>query len=209
MAEGNFGKSQEFKGGPSGGGKKDDKPDKHDPKDHDDPKGKKNLNKFDRMGRFDREQESSHGDSQEAMEVEMECEGVHEELQGKALPIAAFHPVTGIIQIDVNTEKALVCNHQTWDPTSDLLQKCSDERSDQTAQADTKQGVMQKPAHAENHITGHNGEEQVPENKIVVHGREGTYLMDKDKWPKLVLPDVGEGQMVDSEPEIECVTQID
>jgi hypothetical protein len=113
MAEGNFGKSQEFKGGPPGGGKKDDKPDKHDPKDHDDPKGKKNLNKFDRMGRFDREQESSHGDSQEAMEVEMECEGVHEELQGKALPIAAFHPVTGIIQIDVNTEKALVCNHQT------------------------------------------------------------------------------------------------
>jgi len=68
---------------------------------------------------------------------------------------------------------------------------------------------MQKPAHAENHITGHNGEEQVLENKIVVHGREGTYLVDKDKWPKLVLPDVGEGQMVDSEPEIECVTQID
>ncbi|CAD6240160.1 unnamed protein product [Miscanthus lutarioriparius] len=51
MAEGNFGKSQEFKGGPSGGGKKDDKLDKRDPKDHDDPKGKKKLNKFDRMGR--------------------------------------------------------------------------------------------------------------------------------------------------------------
>jgi hypothetical protein len=46
----------------------------------------------------------------------MECEGVHEELQGKALPIAAFHPIIGIIQIDVNIEKALVCNHQTWDP---------------------------------------------------------------------------------------------
>lgn len=24
--------------------------------------------------------------------------------------------------------------------------------------------------------------------QILVHGREGSYLMDKNKWPKLILP---------------------
>jgi hypothetical protein len=75
MAEGNFGKNLELKGGPPGGGRKDDKSEKKDPKDQDDSKGKKKLNKFDRIGRFDREQESSHGDSQDVMEEEMESGG--------------------------------------------------------------------------------------------------------------------------------------
>jgi hypothetical protein len=44
--------------------------------------------------------------------------------------------------------------------------------------------------------------------ELVIHGREGVYLMDKDKWPNLLLPHELEKQMVDSEPEMECVTQI-
>jgi hypothetical protein len=51
-------------------------------------------------------------------------------------------------------------------------------------------------------------EDQVLADKLVVHGREGAYLMDKDKWPNLLLPHELEKQMVDSEPELECVTQI-
>lgn len=51
-------------------------------------------------------------------------------------------------------------------------------------------------------------EDQVLADKLVVHGREGAYLMDKDKWPKLLLPHELEKQMVDSELELECVTQI-
>jgi hypothetical protein len=64
------------------------------------------------MGGFDREQESSHGDSQDAMEEDMESGGQQEEyVQKKDLPIAAFHPTTGIIQIATNSKKALVCNY--------------------------------------------------------------------------------------------------
>lgn len=49
---------------------------------------------------------------------------------------------------------------------------------------------------------------QVLADKLVIHGREGVYLMDKDKWPNLLLPHELEKQMVDSEPELECVTKI-
>jgi len=91
-------KIRNSKGGPPGGGRKDDKSEKKDPKDRDGSKGKRKQNKFDRMGRFDREQESSHGDSQDAMEEDMESGGQQEEyVQKKDLPIAAFHPITGII----------------------------------------------------------------------------------------------------------------
>lgn len=72
MAEGGYGRNQEAKGGPYGGGGKDDISKKKDPRDPDDHKGKKKNYKFDRMGRIDREQEHSHDESQEDMERDPE-----------------------------------------------------------------------------------------------------------------------------------------
>jgi hypothetical protein len=161
------------------------------------------------MGRFDREQESSHGDIQDAMEEEMESGGRQEEyVQKKDLPIATFHPTTRIIQINMNSEKALVCNYQTWDPTTTLIQakKLFNEESVQTSQADREQevlgeeGILDDKKEEEEVV-----EDQMPTDKFVVHGREGAFLMDKDKWPKLLLPHELEKQMVDSELELECV----
>ena len=43
-------------------------------------------------------------------------------------------------------------------------------------------------------------------SQIMVHGREGEYLMDKSKWPKLLLP--GEKEVQESE-EGEGLTQED
>lgn len=69
MAERGFGKTQGTRGGPSGsGGGNDDEPNRKDKNGSKDHKGKKKNDKFDRMRRIDREQESSHGDSQDAME---------------------------------------------------------------------------------------------------------------------------------------------
>jgi hypothetical protein len=89
------------------------------------------------------------------------------------------------------------------------VKKLFNEESIQTSQADREQevlyeeGILDDKKEEEEVV-----EDQVPADKFVVHGREGAFLMDKDKWPKLLLPHELEKQMVDSELELECVTQI-
>lgn len=60
-------------------------------------KGNKKNDKFDRMGKIDREQESRHDDSQEAMEGEPDQGRFQEGHVIEQLPIAAYLPSTGIM----------------------------------------------------------------------------------------------------------------
>lgn len=125
-------KSLDPKGGPPGTGEKDDKPDRRDQWDAEGSKGKKKTGKFDRIGNIDREQDSSHGGSQDAME--------HDELdidQQGQMPIAAYHPNVGMMELtaDANISKENMGmielnaaantnkenSKQIWDPTTVVL----------------------------------------------------------------------------------------
>jgi len=94
VVEGIAGDKMLPKGGPSGSGKDNDKSCKRDQWGKGDQTSKKRNNKFDRFGKLDREQESSHGDSQEALEHN----GQDRNPDGKqTMPIATYHPSTGIL----------------------------------------------------------------------------------------------------------------
>jgi hypothetical protein len=66
---GNQGSIKGGKGGPPGPGKPDDKTDKDRDKYHKEDKAKKSLGKFDRFGKLDKDNDSSHEGS---MEEDME-----------------------------------------------------------------------------------------------------------------------------------------
>jgi hypothetical protein len=70
IAEGFADKSQETKGGPPRLGRQDDKQGKKGSWEKEDLTGKKRIDKFDRHGKIDKEQDSNHGDNQEAIEEE-------------------------------------------------------------------------------------------------------------------------------------------
>lgn len=94
VAEGIAGHKMLPKGGPSGSGKDNDKSGRRDQWGIGDPTSRKRNEKFDRFGKLDREQESSHGDSQEALEDN----GQDGNLDGKqTMRIAAYHPSTGVL----------------------------------------------------------------------------------------------------------------
>lgn len=113
-----FARNQGPKGRHSGSGGKDDKPDKKESRDSEGNLGRKKGSKFDRMGKLDREQESSHGDSQETTD---DIPKYSEVLGQQAMPLAAYHPDTGLIPIHVTPEKRDGKGWSIWDPTINLM----------------------------------------------------------------------------------------
>jgi hypothetical protein len=125
---------------------------------------KKGSGKFDRFGRIDKEGDSSHDGS---MEEDMEVN-----------PIAAFHPDLGMVQMTNVNSKGI---ETEWLGNQENI-------------AATKGGSLTLKG------SGQNTAEEVQDRElkdsdslIVVHGREGPYLMDKGKWPALKLPMEQEG----------------
>lgn len=128
VVEERSGKSINPKGGPPGNGTKDDKPDRRNQWDEEGSKGKKRFGKFDRIGSIDREKDSSHGGSQDAMDMNHQVQ----------MPIAAFHPSVGLMEFfdenSISKEKVAMVelngeantskdqSKLIWDPTTTILQ---------------------------------------------------------------------------------------
>jgi len=143
------------KGGPSSSGKPDDQHDKDNDKQQQEDKARKSLGKFDRIGKIDKEVDSSH---EESMEEDVEvCQDGQKGLS-LDLPVAVFHPTMGLVEVNQNGDQL------------DL----------------DKGSEPQNP---------------LPESHLLIHDRDGTYLMEKTKWPILTLPE-------EKEP-VESLTQED
>lgn len=80
--------------GPPGSDKLEDKADRDRDKDYKDEHARKSLSKFDRLGKLDKELEAGHDDSmEESLGNQKEADDI------PAIPIAAFHPVMGMVPI--------------------------------------------------------------------------------------------------------------
>lgn len=88
------------KGGPPGPGK-NDHPHSRDPDDkHKEERGKRTRGKFDRIGMIDKELDSAHDDSmEESLELEDQKERSDQIVNKETVPLAAFHPNMGIVEI--------------------------------------------------------------------------------------------------------------
>jgi hypothetical protein len=170
------------KGGPPGSDKPDDRTDKDRDKSSKDEHAKKSLGKFDRVGQIDKEMDPNQEDSM----VE-DIEKIQDGNNGNtfATPLAAFHPGIGMVNIDqkVMTE----ADHHLKD------------------KVDLDMEVGEKgPDPHQDHIV--ESMDITAASQILVHGRDGEYLLDRCMWPKLLLP--GEKEMQENE-EGEGLTQED
>lgn len=172
-----------YRGSSSGSGRQDDKRNKRDPGDRDGPQNKKKSDKFDRFAKIDKDQDYSHGDSQEAMEGEQRADN-EQDIQKDVLPIASFRPEDWT----ASTGKEMVMFDSKEAGTKDR-------EVEMTISASMDIGAAIDPLLLNREVSElpqqESGSPQAPEEmiipggKIVVHGREGPYLMDEDKWPKL------------------------
>ncbi|OQU86815.1 hypothetical protein SORBI_3003G154450 [Sorghum bicolor] len=102
VAEGFEDKQLIYKGNSSGPGKYDDKRNKRDPGDKEDPKTKRRSDKFERIGKIDKEKDHCHGDSQEDLEEGKKADS-GQVIISDVQPIASFHPVFGFQELLVHT----------------------------------------------------------------------------------------------------------
>jgi hypothetical protein len=190
IAEGEGARNLDPRGGPPGTGRKDDKHDKsgrRDQEDAENSKNRKRMGKFDKCENIDKEQDSNHGDSQEAM-VGMALDDTYQKSnqnQEGLVPIAAYHPSTGHLKIMEKGKEGLVVS-QIWNPTTDIVQYKS-------LQLSLPEEGNSKRVHSEVSAENTNTEDledefgTIPKDQILVHGDSGPYLMNKDKWPNMPL----------------------
>lgn len=83
-------------------------------------------------------------------------------------PIAAFHPQFGLMSMIMPTN---------LDSSEKQIQLGAENMDSGKLQLDIVQGPKENTDSLDK-----------PGGQIVVHGREGPFLMDKSKWPTLTLP---------------------
>lgn len=137
---------------------------------------KRGNDKFQRIGRIDMEMESNQDDSmEECMLSEKTDEG------SRAIPLATFHPMVGhIIMEDNSSFIAQETQQMPVDSTSQTYKATILEHENEKSGAQTgrKEGEYVKDSMSDI---------MANDNQFVIHGRDGPYLMDKCKWPKLSL----------------------
>lgn len=84
------------KGGPPGSGKPDDPTDRDKDHNHKGDKPRKSTDKFDRIGKIDKDNDSGH---EESMEEELESVVQQTCALSGPMPIAAYHPSTGLVVV--------------------------------------------------------------------------------------------------------------
>ena len=100
-------------------------------------------------------------------------------------PIVAFHPEIGLVQGGNIAEFP--------DLSKDR------QMANQQLKVGGDEGSVEMPV---NVADGDNTLRSDNEQQIVVHGLDGSYLMDKNKWPKLTLP----SEAIETDPT-EALTQ--
>jgi hypothetical protein len=97
--------------------------------------------------------------------------------QRMAVPIAAFHPMLG--QLTVNMDV----------PVERQEKLSSTQGSDSQIRMVSSDGLLVSTVSVESGGTGGKEEALMGNNEqYVVHGADGPFLMNKNKWPNLSLP---------------------
>lgn len=153
------------KDNPPGPGKPDDKSDKDRDRFYKGENSKRGNDKFDRFGKIDRDIDSSHEESMEEDLEEIEKDSGGSDKPTDATPLAAFHPNMGMVSPPF-VGPIQGCQNSSGKPLSESASK-SDNNSP-------------------NEIGKSNLEES---SQFIVHGIDGPYLMEKNRWPNLILPE--------------------
>jgi hypothetical protein len=177
-AEGLQGRNQGKGSGPGGSGGGDDlqKRNKDRDKDKDDYSDKRKVKGFDnKEGQSDSDQDPSQGESQEDSMEDLVGDGSpreDEREQEPTVPLASFHPNFGVVNFNIEER---VCRAESG---KEVMQGGT-KKAQETGCAEIKEGKS-------NTMLEHCS--SVVERQIVVHDKDGPYLMDAAKWPKLTDP---------------------
>lgn len=108
-----------------------------------------------------------------------------------SIPLAAFHPKLGLMDMDTSFLRSTKSGGKSLEPTRITKEVGTGLEDSQTNKEDQ------------------NEPEPIPvESQFVVHGAEGAYLMDKNKWPKLLLAlETQEGEAMESLTQEESITR--
>lgn len=123
------------------------------------------------------------------------------------LPLAIYHPNIGTVLLNDEGDN----QSKIWDPTEPLIStKNVTERGLVLVEEGPEERSLAKKLKGDNTKESQEFDKsQIPKNQMVVHGIMGPYLMDKDKWPQLILPEISDHPMGESEVQTECLTQAD
>lgn len=129
---------------------------------------------------MDREKDTNHDESMEEDLEPVDSKINTEQMVNTATtPLAAFHPKVGLI--DMRSKPSVGEKAEGYETS------CYSKHVQARQQELNEEQIM------------------IPsESQVVVHGVDGAYLMEKDRWPKLVLV----SKVIDSEP-VESLTQED
>ncbi|CAL4933356.1 unnamed protein product [Urochloa decumbens] len=197
VAEGSTGRRLPKGGGPPGPGKKDDKQGKDNGRKEDEDMNRKKPHKSGRSDEYnDKETDLSQDSQEDCMEDLVTNESPPRGSNSLVLdqfPLAAFHPTIGMIHLQENLEMNCPALEPNIQQTNDTQQSESqmkknlevlpvmDNEVDSNGQNSQESVILS--------LEKSKGEKGKTTDKIVVHSLEGTYLMDKDKWPVLKLPE--------------------
>jgi hypothetical protein len=164
------------KGGPPrppGPSKPSDFHDKDPDNHHKGDKGRKSSSKFDRMGKIDKEGDTYQDDSMEEL-VEPEFLGVTntQSTEDRGVPLAAFHPDIGLLQID-NNQPRIKEGAESYPVT---LEKQGDKFGSGFVLEDQRKDTVVVPVPSD--------------SQFIVHGADGPFLMEKSNWPNLKITEV-------------------
>ena len=125
-------------------------------------------------------QDNSQGDSQDdSMEEDLIRDSFSEdrEVTQQHTPLAAFHPMIGLVQLNSNTKKLQTLQESV--PTNE---------GSQELEVNSQQSLIISQEEEEFFAKQQESSIMKSVTQILVHDREGPYLMDANKWPNLELP---------------------
>ena len=152
----------------SGSGNPNDRKDGSDKRNED----TQDTRKMDKMeepnSNLDKDLDASQGESQDDSMEDLIKDGSPMEAEFPD-PIAVFHPELGLLQLD-SVESPMIPSLEGLSDKEPCL-------------------VQQSQVLSQEEEIGRAQDQDLSQQKLMVHNAEGVYFMDKDKWPKLVIAD--------------------
>ena len=152
----------------SGSGNQKDRKDGSDKRNEDN----QDTRKMDKMeepnSNLDKDLDASQGESQDDSMEDLIKDGSPMEAEFPD-PIAVFHPELGLLQLD-SVESPMIPSLEGLSDKEPCL-------------------VQQSQVLSQEEEIGWAQDQDLLQQKLMVHNAEGVYFMDKDKWPKLVIAD--------------------
>ncbi|CAL5087727.1 unnamed protein product [Urochloa decumbens] len=161
-----------------------------------------------------KEQDTSQGDSQDDSMDDLVNDGspkeqtTYQEVADWPTPLAAIHPVHGLMKNFEEANREVLGLDEDVDATfakPASIENLEDSygevvevnetvnifpaKATITNEEESMKEVATQDSEILSEIAEQKGQNTIPAGKLLVHGREGPFIMDADKWPKLKLPD--------------------